>query len=149
MERLEKVLQQTELQTLNGKKITFNALKGKPVVLNFWFTKCAPCIEEMPALNELAAKYKDQAHFIAITYNNESEVTEFLTKHPFNFTQIVNEQSFIDKMEIKSYPRTFFIDKNGKIARQFPGLPFVIDPKTNERKTNIKPFENILIKMLE
>jgi thiol-disulfide isomerase/thioredoxin len=33
---------------LNGKKISFTELNGKPTLINFWFTTCAPCIDEMP-----------------------------------------------------------------------------------------------------
>ncbi len=45
---------------LNGKEWNLEKLQGKIAVINFWFINCAPCKEEMPALNELKAKYADQ-----------------------------------------------------------------------------------------
>src|SRR6185312_613814 len=44
---------------LNGKMYKLSDLKGKTVVLNFWFTTCAPCVTEMPELNRLIEKYKN------------------------------------------------------------------------------------------
>src|SRR6185437_10738112 len=44
---------------INGNAISLQKLKGKPIVINFWFTACVPCIEEMPALNELKDKFKN------------------------------------------------------------------------------------------
>ena len=41
------------LKDLTGKKWRLSQLKGKTVVLNFWFTTCPPCIQEIPDLNEL------------------------------------------------------------------------------------------------
>ena len=43
-----------DLPTLSGDRLDQNQLKGKPTVINFWFTRCAPCIDEIPVLNALA-----------------------------------------------------------------------------------------------
>jgi cytochrome c biogenesis protein CcmG, thiol:disulfide interchange protein DsbE len=42
-----------ELNTLTNGKFDSDKLKGKPTLINFWFTKCAPCIDEMPVLNKI------------------------------------------------------------------------------------------------
>src|SRR5436853_6658072 len=44
---------------LSGNKIQKKDLLGKVIVINFWFTSCQPCINEMPLLNNLVAAYKD------------------------------------------------------------------------------------------
>ena len=48
---------------LNGNIYKLSDFRGKVVVLNFWFTKCGPCVAEMPALNELVAFYKSDSAF--------------------------------------------------------------------------------------
>ncbi|MBL3658208.1 TlpA family protein disulfide reductase [Fulvivirga sediminis] len=103
-----------ELTTLNGDKITL-AGGEKPMLINFWFTQCAPCVKEMPILNNLQNKYKQQMDFVAITFSKAEEVEKFLSKHPFTFTQVTNAASFIDELGIMDYPTTIFINKDGKL----------------------------------
>ena len=52
-------------------------LIGKPTMINFWFTRCAPCIDEMPVLNKIKEKYKDDFNFIAITYEKKEDVEKY------------------------------------------------------------------------
>ena len=63
IENQEKLIGKTlEFQTLNflNSKEKNKLDKDKPTFVNFWFMSCSPCIEEMPALNELKEKYKDR-----------------------------------------------------------------------------------------
>jgi peroxiredoxin len=46
-----------EATTLDNKRIELSKLKGQVVVINFWFTRCQPCIEEMPGFNKLVESY--------------------------------------------------------------------------------------------
>lgn len=99
--------------TLDGKKITLEDLKGKPTLINLWFTSCAPCIEEMPVLNNLQSKYTEKFNFIAITMDSESKVKNFLEKHQFTFTHIVNSKKLTSNLGLVGYPVNLFLDKNG------------------------------------
>jgi thiol-disulfide isomerase/thioredoxin len=49
-----------DVVAVDGKRLKLSALKGKVVVLNFWFIGCAPCIAELPALNKLVDEYKGE-----------------------------------------------------------------------------------------
>ena len=42
-----------ELKDIDGKFVKSEHLKGKPTIINFWFSTCEPCLLEIPALNEL------------------------------------------------------------------------------------------------
>src|ERR687893_223477 len=65
------------LTSMDGKKFELASLRGKVVVINFWFTGCPPCIEEMPKLNELVEKFKDKdVVFIAPTWDNEATLND-------------------------------------------------------------------------
>ncbi len=118
-------LPQFSLKTLSGKKITATKLRGKITVVNFWFTACMPCIEEMPELNKLITKY-DAVNFIAITYNNNAELKKFLKLHPFKFTHIPSAKDYIAQTGVSAYPTTMVVDENGIIKSVVTG-----------RKTNI------------
>ncbi len=113
-----------DLKTLTNENFSSEQLKGKPTMINFWFAKCAPCIDEMPVLNKIAEKYKDDFNFIAITYENEKDVRNFLNKHPFNFKHLVNAKKFINLLGIKAYPMNLFIDKDGVLKYVKGGIPY-------------------------
>jgi len=112
------------LETLFGANFNSEQLKEKPTMINFWFTKCAPCIDEIPVLNQIAEKYKNQFNFIAITFETEKDVKKFLKKHPFNFKHLINAKSFIDSLGVKAYPMNLFLDKNGILKYIKGGIPY-------------------------
>jgi peroxiredoxin len=103
---------------LNGHAINLKALKGKTVILNFWFTNCAPCMDEMPGLNDLMAKYKDDNSvvFIAVTYDSPEQVKAFLKRKDFKFNILAGRSDIIKQYGINGYPTSMVIDKTGNIA---------------------------------
>lgn len=113
-----------DLNTLVDKNFNSEKLKGKPTMINFWFTKCAPCIDEMPILNKIKEKYKDDFNFIAITYEKKEDVEKFLKKHPFDFEHLINAKDFTDQLGIQGYPMNLFLDKNGVLKYVKGGIPY-------------------------
>ena len=113
------------LKTLSGENLDLEDLQGKPTMINFWFTRCKPCIDEMPVLNQLAEKYKNDFNFISITYETKEDVEKFLKKHPFNFEHLVNAQEFTDSLGVKAYPMNLFLDRNGVLKYVKGGIPYV------------------------
>lgn len=103
---------------LAGKKWSLSQLKGKTVVLNFWFTSCAPCIQEMPELNTLSDKYKKNENivFLAITYDTKEVIEKFLSKREFKFNLVPKSIDVINEYGVSSYPTSLVIDGDGKIA---------------------------------
>ncbi|KAF2336985.1 peroxiredoxin family protein [Flavobacterium daemonense] len=109
-----------ELKDLEGKIWSLKELRGKTVVLNFWFTSCAPCIKEIPELNKLVDEYKNkEVVFLGLTYNTALHVEAFLKKHDFNYTQLPNAGEINNKYKIFYFPTSFVIDKNGIIKSIF------------------------------
>ena len=71
---------------LDGSTIDLMALRGKPVVLNWWHTACSPCIVEIPELNKLVEKYEGRdVEFLAIANNEIADLPPFLKRHPFAY----------------------------------------------------------------
>ena len=104
------------LKDLNKEKISFEDFKGKVVYINFWFTACPPCREEIPDLNRLKERYGDKVEFIAITFDHPKKVQKFIAKKKFNFLHLAYAQSFIKyKMGIKGFPTNMIIDEEGII----------------------------------
>jgi thiol-disulfide isomerase/thioredoxin len=107
-----------EAPVIGGKKVNTGQLKGKVLVLNFWFIGCAGCISEMPKLNELAAKYGSNAdiEFIAIAPNTEQELRDFLARERFDYKMVGQARSIINLFAFKGFPRNIVIGRDGKIA---------------------------------
>ena len=101
---------------MEGNKYSIESLRNKIIVLNFWFTNCAPCIKEMPDLNKMKEKYqKEDVVFFAITYNKKELVKPFLERTKLDFIIIPNDQKTIDDFQIKFFPTNILINKEGKV----------------------------------
>ncbi|RZK50337.1 MAG: TlpA family protein disulfide reductase, partial [Pedobacter sp.] len=76
-----------KLTDIEGNKYDIKDVKGKIVVLNFWFINCPPCKQEIPELNKLQAKFKDSANvlFLGIALDEKYDLKEFLKTTPFNY----------------------------------------------------------------
>ncbi|MGC4127981.1 MAG: TlpA disulfide reductase family protein [Bergeyella sp.] len=98
-----------------GKNFSKKHFKGKPTIINFWFTRCPPCIEELPILNQLKEKYGDKVNFISITFENKKAMDEFLKKHKYDFKHILDSKKQIDELNISAYPSNLILDKNGVV----------------------------------
>lgn len=103
---------------IDGKFIDAGELKGKVVVLNFWFIGCPGCMEELPKLNILAAKYheNDGVKFIAIAPNTARELRQFLAHVKFGYEMAGSAQSVIDLFNFTGFPRNIVVGKDGKIV---------------------------------
>jgi len=108
--------------TIQGAKKHIADYKGKPLVINFWYLHCPPCINEIPSFNELLKKYANKMNVLAISQDPKKQVEDFLTKHVFKAEIVSDAQAFIDRYNLGSgYPFTLVIDKNGKIVRIISG----------------------------
>lgn len=128
------------LITIDGKEFSLDALKGKPTLINFWFTRCAPCIDEIPILNEMHDNYKDEFNFDAITYESAQKIHDFLEKQPYNFKHIVNATDFIEKLNLENFPTNLFLDKNGIVKFTDYGIPYIQQPGKEAHIGNGKEF---------
>ncbi|MEM6802221.1 MAG: TlpA disulfide reductase family protein [Bacteroidota bacterium] len=120
----DKAFPKFDLNTLADEKFDSEALKGKPTLINFWFTRCAPCIDEMPVLNKIKEMYKDDVNFIAITYERKADVEKFLTKHAFDFKHLVGAKDFTKQLALQTYPMNVFLDKDGIVRYVKGGIPY-------------------------
>jgi peroxiredoxin len=101
---------------LTGKPFSLESLKGKIVVLNFWFTQCGGCIAEMGELNKLKHTYdgKDVV-FLAITFDDVNKIKTFLEKKKFEYAIIPGSKKTCNDYDIYGYPTSMVIDQNGVI----------------------------------
>jgi len=108
--------------TLTNEKINSEKLKGKVIVINFWFIGCPPCVAEMPALNQLVKEYSDKGViFLGFTLDDKKSLKKFFTAHQFDFTIIPDAQNIEDRFGVLEHPVNFIIDRNGKLVMAWAG----------------------------
>ena len=101
---------------LNGREVSLTELKGKIVVLAFWYTDCKSCIREMPTLNKMANSYKnEEVVFLAPTKNIALDVKDFLKNQKFDFKILPNTSSLGRRYGVMTYPMYFIIDQQGTV----------------------------------
>lgn len=105
---------------LNGKTYDAETTKNKIVVLKFWFIGCAPCIAEMPELNNLVTRYKNRSDivFVSLAFDEKKKLEAFLKKKKFDYAVIPDQENYLTKdLNVRSYPTHLIINKQGKVVK--------------------------------
>jgi peroxiredoxin len=109
-------------ESLDGKPYDLSTLRGKVVVVNFWFIGCAPCRVEMPGLNQLVAEFKDKdVVFLALALDSADDLRKFLKTTAFNYTVIADAEGISRSYEVSAFPTHVVIDKKGQIMGRLTG----------------------------
>jgi peroxiredoxin len=105
-------------RTVDGKTISSAQLKGKVVVLNFWFIGCPACTDIEPKLNRFRAKFAGEtdAVFLAMTADPAGEVRKYLEKNRFDFIQAADAEAALRSFVFTGYPKNIVIGRDGRIA---------------------------------
>ena len=124
------------VEDINGNTYTLESLKGKVIVMNFWFIECKPCIMEMPELNDLTEKFKNKdVVFLGFATNNKSKIEAFLKSKTFNYQIIPSSTQVAESYQVRAFPTHVIIDKQSIIRYHTVGL----GPNTiQELEENIK-----------
>jgi cytochrome c biogenesis protein CcmG/thiol:disulfide interchange protein DsbE len=110
---------------LTGKTYFLNAELGKPVVLVFFATWCAPCRSEAPLIGGLYNELAGAATILSIVIDPENidQVRSFVNGLSIPYPMLLDEDGSIQKAYgISELPATLVIDKTGKIRSQFKGF---------------------------
>jgi peroxiredoxin len=108
---------------INGKAFSLDELKGKVLVLNFWFIECKPCVSEMPELNKLVEKYKGkEVVFIGFATNDKAKLQKFLSSNKFSYNIIPDSKEVADSYNVKGFPTHIVIDRESIIRYYTLGL---------------------------
>jgi peroxiredoxin len=121
---LNKPAPEFTLKDIYGKTYDLHQLKGKVVVLNFWFIGCAPCLAEMPELNKVRNTYDhSKVVFLSLGLDGATAIRKFLKVNPFDYTPLTNAGTVHKSYNVASCPTSMVLDKNGIIRSiQISGL---------------------------
>jgi peroxiredoxin len=100
-------------------KFRLSEHRGKVVMVNFWATWCAPCREEMPAMERLYRQHKDAGfELVAVSLDADPRsVTPFIAEHKLSFPIALDPQmTLADKYGVRALPSSFIVDRAGTMT---------------------------------
>lgn len=114
-------------KTLDGRTLTLQQLRGKPVLITFWATTCPSCIQEMPHLVELYQEFKGRGLEIigvAMSYDPEQQVRALVEKRQLPYPIVLDTTGSIAREfnNVQLTPTTVLISPEGGIVEYRLGL---------------------------
>jgi thiol-disulfide isomerase/thioredoxin len=104
-----------QLVDVDSSPYNFEEAKGEVTLVNFWATWCAPCVAEMPSLQNLYNDYGEKVTFLIVAQDKEQKVSTFIEKHGYDLPIYFSDTEAPGLLTTKTIPTTYVIDKQGKI----------------------------------
>lgn len=114
-----------ELINAQGETVSLQDLEGKVVFINFWATWCPPCIAEMPSIQVLYDKFKDDEEVVILTVEVDrkpQKAIEFMEKRNLTLPVYFPNSAIPREFFKGSLPTTIILDKKGNIAHTTLGM---------------------------
>ena len=112
------------LRQPDGQVVALSDYRGKIVLLNFWATWCAPCIEEMPSLNRLAERYAGKGlEIVAVSVDEDpAAYQDFLSKNQISFLTLRDpSRNTSERYGTFKLPESYLISRDGRLLQKIIG----------------------------
>jgi peroxiredoxin len=108
------------LADLQGTPWHLRDLKGKVVLVNFWATWCPPCRKEMPDLQALYDKYRDQGFLVlSISDEDAAKVQPFIRERNITYPVLLDQGRKVNEtFQVEGIPKSFVYNREGKLVAQ-------------------------------
>jgi thiol-disulfide isomerase/thioredoxin len=112
-----KTIENYKLVALDGSTATFDKYRGKPLVVNFWQTGCAPCRQEMPAFEKVFRQVGSAVHIVGVDGGDSLKDTADYVRQVGVTYDIVRDpgNDYVAGKDIVVWPTTMFVSPEGKI----------------------------------
>lgn len=107
----------------NGKPVNLSAYRGQVVLLDFWASWCAPCIEETPHLIALQKANAGKLQIIGVSMDDEEKAARAMgKKFAFNYPLLMGDVAFAKIYGgVLGLPQIFLIGRDGKVIKSWRG----------------------------
>lgn len=115
------------MEDANGQVQNLSQWKGKALVINFWATWCAPCVDEMPELSALQAEIAPiRVQILGIGIDSPSNIAEFAAKYKISYPLYVGGMNASDLSrqlgnQVGGLPFTVLIGRDGQVKKTYLG----------------------------
>jgi len=106
------------LYDLDGQAQPFSQWQGKVLVVNFWASWCAPCVEEMPVFSRLHERYVGQGvQFVGIGVDEADKLRRFVAARPVGYPLLVagGEPGLLPGVQLRGLPYTLVLGRTGRV----------------------------------
>jgi thiol-disulfide isomerase/thioredoxin len=108
-------------KSLDGKQVTIDAFKGRPVLIHFWSTDCEPCKVDLAQIRELQTKYGQRIACIGVAVDGDrAKLTTFLQQKPLPWPQLHEEggldSRLAEEFGILALPTMMLVAADGTVA---------------------------------
>jgi len=127
------VPQDFNLQFLAGGNTALSSYKGKVVILNFWATWCPPCRSEMPSMETLYQRFKDEGlEILAVNLGESADtVRQFIQNNKYTFPVPMDTNNRVGTLYgVEAIPTSYILDREGKIIARVVGAIHWDTPQT-------------------
>jgi peroxiredoxin len=105
------------VRTLDGRTLSLADLRGKVVVLSFWFIGCPACLAMEPKLNDFKARFAESdVVFLAMTTDRKDVLEKYLKKERFDYLQAADAKDAMAHFAFRGFPKNIVINKQGTIV---------------------------------
>ena len=126
----------------NGTQVALESFESQFLIIDFWSVSCGPCIDEIPALNDLANKYRNKATLISINSDlnygfNKKDLQEFVANHGIEYPVLLDteETRMMQQFGVGGWPTRFLLSKEGY---------FYMEPVEKRIRLSLREIENFL-----
>jgi cytochrome c biogenesis protein CcmG/thiol:disulfide interchange protein DsbE len=97
--------------------VAMSALRGKPLVLNFWTTWCGPCIEELGVFSRMQAEFGDRVRLVTISPEKDGAARRYLADHRLALPLVEDPHNTIEtSLELTIVPVTIVVRQDGMVS---------------------------------
>ena len=108
-----------KLPLISGDSVSLNSLRGKYVLLDFWFIGCGSCVQSIPTLNEIQKKYTEEKLVVIgvnCFSNQKDKIKEYCNSNNMKYINVWNGDLISKDYNVNAAPVFYLIDKEGNIV---------------------------------
>ncbi len=124
--RVDGALRRLDVQDIDGMTWTFEKLRGRVVLIDFWATWCAPCLAEIPTMRQARSRHPGKFEILGVSLDRRSrrDVAMWLKRQGVDWPQVHDGRGFTGELalafDIVQLPTSVLVDHHGRVRAFTP-----------------------------
>lgn len=115
-----KSLPDVQLTDAGGQPVALNSFAGKPLVINIWYSTCAPCARELRDFADISREVGDAVQFVGVDpVDSADKMQAFADARGVEYPLLMDSDGeLVTKADVAAFPTTLFVSPDGRIVHQ-------------------------------